>query len=102
MSQSEQVVAAVTFHPVAEDAAGRPIYRVGKQLRKRVAVSGTVVAEIRWTKSKAGWQWSLVRGGKKVAEGFPAAKRDQRAPAMMAAARALAVEVAEAAEVVAA
>jgi len=96
MSQNENVkVAAVSFHPVAFDASGQPIYRVGKQLRKKVAVDGTVVAELRWSKTKAGWTWALAQAGKIVRAGAPTKSRDQRDPTMMAAARALAVLVDE-------
>jgi hypothetical protein len=81
---------AVTFTPLRLTADGAPQYKFGKQLRKSVLVNGDPVAEVRWTKGKGGWQWALVTGGRKMAEGFPTAKRDQRCPSLLTAARALA------------
>jgi hypothetical protein len=92
MSQTNNEAAVVTFHPTALDAAGRPIYKVGKQLRKSVRVSGDPVAEVRWSRSREGWIWTLCQSGKVVRRGWPTKSRDQRNPLMMAAARELHAE----------
>jgi hypothetical protein len=80
----------VTFKPLVVEN-GLPKYKFGRQLRKMALVAGDVVAEVRWTKDKDGhWTTALVRGGKKVWDGGPSPKRDQRDVVLLAAVRDLA------------
>jgi len=83
--QTSTTEQAISFHPTALDAAGKPIYRVGNQLRKFARVGDITVGELRWSKSKTGiWTLKLHRSGKTQFELELGRKRDQRDPRMMA------------------
>jgi len=92
--QTQTAPEAVTFHPLSYDAAGRPVYKHGNQLRKIARVGDLNVGELRWSKSKSGiWSLKLHRSGKTQFEIVLGRKRDQRDPRMMAALRAQATEL---------